>query len=61
MIKYLGYIVFTLLIAAVTFFGMGPVLFADGPTSERVITFVIVVIIYVVLIKLFGYWEKRFR
>lgn len=61
MVRYIGYIVFMLLIAIVTFFGMGPVLLADGSMLERAGTFAVVVIIYVVLIKLFGKWERRFR
>ncbi len=61
MVRYIGYIVFMLLIAIVTFFGMGPVLLADGSMLERAATFAVVVIIYVVLIKLFGKWERRFR
>ncbi len=61
MVRYIGYIIFMGLIALVTFFGMGPVLYADGSMLERVGTFAVVVIIYVVLIRLFGKWERRFR
>lgn len=32
-----------------TFFGLGPVLFADGSTSERLITLAVVVLFYVIL------------
>lgn len=39
--------------ALVTFFGIGPVLFADGSTVERMTTLFIVLIIYFILIKLF--------
>lgn len=42
-------IIFVLLYALVTFFGLGPVLFADGSIQERILTFAIVVGIYVVL------------
>ncbi len=34
----------------VTFFGLGPVLLADGSTSERLATLAVVVIIYAVLV-----------
>lgn len=56
--KALGYIIFSVLFLLVTFFGIGPVIFADGSLSERMITLVIVIIIYIILIVLFGYWRK---
>ncbi|HEY9060011.1 MAG TPA: hypothetical protein VIO64_05830 [Pseudobacteroides sp.] len=34
----------------VTFFGLGPVLLADGPDSERVATLAVVILIYAVLV-----------
>ncbi|KUO53513.1 MAG: hypothetical protein APF76_11935 [Desulfitibacter sp. BRH_c19] len=40
---------FALLYILVTFFGIGPVLLADGSMQERVITLVIIIIIYVLL------------
>jgi hypothetical protein len=43
-------IVIILGLILVTFFGIGPVLLADGSTTERMITLVIVLIIYAVLI-----------
>lgn len=39
--------VFVLLYALVTFFGLGPVLFADGSFSERMLTLLVVIVIYV--------------
>lgn len=41
--------VFVCLYAALTFFGMGPVLIADGSMQERLLTFAVVVAIYVFL------------
>jgi hypothetical protein len=47
--RFLIYIVFIILYLIVTFFGLGPVLFADGSNQERIITFVIVLVIYLCL------------
>lgn len=56
--KLLGYIVWFILFALVTFFGVGPVLFADGPPQERLVTSVIVILIYVLLV-MFWRWLRR--
>ena len=61
MMKTLGDILFSVLFLLVTFFGIGPVLLADGSMSERIITLVIVIIIYIILIVLFRYWRKKIR
>ncbi len=49
--------IFSLLIIVgfilVTFFGLGPVMLADGSTSERIATLVIVILVYVILAILF--------
>lgn len=47
--KIITFIIFGLLYALVTFFGLGPVLFADGPMQERMLTLAAVILIYVVL------------
>ncbi|WP_096156114.1 MULTISPECIES: DUF6954 family protein [Bacillus] len=47
--KFLIYLIFTMLFSFVTFFGLGPVLMADGLTGERMLTLLIVIFIYVVL------------
>ncbi|GHH97315.1 DUF6954 family protein [Neobacillus kokaensis] len=47
--RFLVHIVFIILLALVTFFGLGPVLFADGVLSERLLTAAIVIGIYMVL------------
>jgi hypothetical protein len=48
-VKILIHTVFIILIAVVTFFGVGPVLFADGVLQERLWTVAIIVVIYIVL------------
>ncbi|MFP5114548.1 DUF6954 family protein [Bacillaceae bacterium C204] len=47
--KFLLHTVFIIFIALVTFFGLGPVLFADGVLQERLATAAIVVVIYIIL------------
>jgi hypothetical protein len=48
-LKFVIHDVFIILIALVTFFGLGPVLFADGVLQERLWTAAIVIIIYILL------------
>ena len=45
----------------VTFFGLGPVLLADGSTSERLATLAVVVIIYAVLVTITVVFIKKRR
>lgn len=47
------HIIFIALLSLVTFFGIGPVLFADGPLSERLITLAVITGIYLILIWLY--------
>ena len=47
------HIIFIGLLLLVTFFGIGPVLMADGVLSERLITLAVVIGIYLVLIRLY--------
>ncbi|WP_342565470.1 hypothetical protein NST84_10210 [Paenibacillus sp. FSL R7-0345] len=47
--KGLLYLLFAAAYVLVTFFGMGPVLFADGTAAERVVTLMTVLLIYVLL------------
>lgn len=42
-------VILLILFLLVTFFGIGPVLFADGSLTERMITLAIVIILYLVL------------
>lgn len=47
--KILFYIIIAIIFLLVTFFGLGPALFADGKTSERVLTFGLVIVAYLML------------
>lgn len=60
-IKWAGYIVFIVLFLLVTFFGIGPVLIADGTFQERMLTLLFVIAIYFLLILAFRYWLRRTR
>lgn len=40
------YALFAVLYILITFFGLGPVLFADGSAGERVLTLIVVLLIY---------------
>jgi hypothetical protein len=59
--RWFIYFIFILLYLGVTFFGFGPVLFADGSTEERVMTLVVVIVIYVILTGLLLLWRKKGR
>jgi membrane protein DedA with SNARE-associated domain len=43
----------------VTFFGLGPVLFADGSMGERLVTLLVVVLIYLLLLWITVWFRKR--
>lgn len=47
--KILFYVIISIAFLLVTFFGLGPVAFADGPMSERMITLAVVLFIYLIL------------
>ncbi|MEH7503207.1 hypothetical protein V7152_14555 [Neobacillus drentensis] len=47
--KFLLHALFIILFALVTFFGLGPVLYADGVLQERLWTAAIIVVIYIIL------------
>lgn len=57
--KWFIYFVFIILYIAVTFFGLGPVLLADGTIQERFMTFGVVLGIYAFLTLLFYMWRKN--
>lgn len=57
--NWLIYAIFIFLYLGVTFFGLGPVLYADGSTQERMITLGIVILIYVILTALFLKWRRK--
>jgi len=54
-------VIFVPLYVLVTVFGLGPVLLADGTTQERLITLLIVLVIYALLSAAFLAICKRFR
>jgi hypothetical protein len=56
--KWFIYFIFILLYLGVTFFGLGPVLLADGVIEERIMTFFIVLVIYLALTGLLLFWKK---
>jgi fumarate reductase subunit C len=57
--KVTVYILFVLVYAAVTFFGLGPVLMADGTTQERMITLAVVIAIYALITALLIVFKRR--
>lgn len=61
MLKVIGHIVFICLFLLITFFGIGPVVFADGSMKERIITLIIVILIYVVWIWLYRVFIRKIR
>ncbi|MDF2668316.1 MAG: hypothetical protein K0R67_622 [Paenibacillus sp.] len=55
-------IVTALLYLLVTFFGLGPVLFADGSFNERMITLFVVIVIYIgITLALRWIWRRLNR
>jgi len=58
--KILFYVFIGIAFVLVTFFGLGPVLFADGGMIERIITLIIVLVLYFVLIVLFRKIKNNF-
>lgn len=45
--KWIVYITFFSIYFLITFFGLGPVLFADGSNNERLITTLIIIVLYI--------------
>lgn len=52
-------VIFIPIYVLLTFFGLGPVLFADGSNSERLVTFLIVVSLYIVISCILRYVLKK--
>jgi hypothetical protein len=48
-VKTVFYIFMGAVFILVTFFGLGPVLLADGSLNERILTLVVVILIYLLL------------
>lgn len=59
--RILVHIIFIALLLLVTFFGIGPVLLADGVMSERLITLLVVMGIYILIIALYRWILKRVK
>ncbi|WP_419955899.1 DUF6954 family protein [Neobacillus niacini] len=60
--KLLIHACFIILLLLVTFFGVGPVLYADGVLTERLLTAAVVVILYAIIGFLYSRaikWIKR--
>lgn len=55
------HIIFIALLLLVTFLGIGPVIFADGVMSERLLTLAIVIVIYLILIVLYRIIIKKIK
>lgn len=55
------HIIFIALLALITFFGIGPVLLADGVMSERLITLFIVIFLYIFIIAVYRGMLKRVK
>jgi len=56
--KWMINLLFVVLLLAITFFGLGPVLLADGTVQERLFTLVVVILLYLVVIMLYIRWRK---
>lgn len=57
--KVLFYIIILAAFILLTFFGLGPVLFADGSMGERLVTLLVVVLIYLLFIWITVWFRKR--
>lgn len=58
--KFLINITFVAIILLITFFGLGPVLFADGSFGERMITLFVVVLLYIAAIMIYLKIKTKF-
>jgi hypothetical protein len=50
-----------IILLLLTFFGMGPVLFADGTSTERMYTLLVVVLLYLLIFAIMFYVNKRMK
>lgn len=57
--KVLAYVLIAVAFILVTFFGLGPVILADGGFGERMITLAVVLGLYLVLVVLFRNIRKK--
>jgi hypothetical protein len=61
MLKWIVYLLFAAAYLLVTFFGLGPVLLADGTAQERWVTFLVVLLIYAVITVFLRWILKKFK
>jgi hypothetical protein len=61
MAKKIIYVILILLLLVVTLFGLGPVIYADGTDTERMITFLVVVALYMVILFTFYIIHTRWK
>jgi hypothetical protein len=61
MAKKIIYVVLILLLLLVTLFGLGPVLFADGTDTERMLTLLVVIALYLVILFTFYIIHTRWK
>ncbi|WNB92197.1 DUF6954 family protein [Bacillus sp. NEB1478] len=54
-------IVFGIAFLLVAFFGLGPVLFADGGAGERIVTLIVVFIMFILLYIIYKWAIKKSR
>lgn len=61
MAKKIIYVILILLLMLVTLFGLGPVLFADGSDTERMLTLLVVIALYIVILFTFYMIHTRWK
>jgi hypothetical protein len=60
-VKKLINVLLIILILLVTFFGLGPVLFADGTNIDRMFTLVVVLVLYLLIFGAFYINNRRMK
>ncbi len=61
MAKKIVYVILILLLMLVTLFGLGPVLYADGSDTERMLTLLVVIALYIVILFTFYMIHTRWK
>jgi protein-S-isoprenylcysteine O-methyltransferase Ste14 len=59
--KKIIYVILTVLLLLLTFFGLGPVLFADGTSTERFYTTLVVIVLYLIILVAFYLVNKLMK
>jgi len=54
-------VVLVIILVLLTWFGLGPVFFADGTSTERMYTLAIIVFIYLLIFAIMLYVNKRVK